>query len=1201
MEKLRQTNEIVLQRISEQVDDTILGFLPLTEVETDESIEGLRKALRERDIMHLFLLFPAGTAYALASAISQKKSRGVWILFANEFGIQGPTDLHEEVAERFQSVCKKIGLKNGEVSVDVPTVRPFIYQAGIRHYWIEPLLDALKSTLRNRPAPDLDDSNEIKLFAGLLSSKIYNNQASLREILCSEVGPMLTRRIVAAYLNGEQTLPAHLQPLLNELMEDSGHAHQRKSVLRTPYLYFDPVYQKISVVLPEIPARFRTEDTLWRINGLRYAVHSRKVLPVREIGADAFQIDLQHLAGEYEDRHFEVDAEISDTKPFRLFSEETGREYKLDHRLEEFRLPIGTYTVVMLSSVTPGESNDHELPGGLLTREMSIRPGLDAVSFAFGDRAWRLIPILKSGSYIHHTAANYVELNQGGRLHYGNDLGLVFYFPNTEEFSGTLTLGLECRELGNEATHDMTCDRPAGELYSFHSDLQVPVAAFLDALPPGIHRLRISMGNVSQRVEQSLWYWKGLRTLSPVLGFTCEAFPGNLDLQHSRGVERSGDHDLKIPASYSSHRIRLSLTRPAETLELPRTGVRAFLHHNADTETEVDPGEVLDVPPDDKRIAGFASGGYQSWDIKAKGKSIIRLTRSRKLHLTGLAGIVHHMGGSGDVVAVGEDGTRVPLMRLGKPLLADHLEHKWIEDVSEDEWTFEVGVKEGSALGVAFTNLSDAPWTAPDEVREILQWQGTLPETGELTAHNLFEVRYHLLEQAAAENALLRSFRLSLRIRYTDLQRGLWAIDFQQRLESGGIWSPLPCRENHGVSHLRILAYQKTTPAPEDSWWVRMRIELINRAHYPSSELKQQLAALNGETLDKALSALSRFNNWKYPAEIYRHPAQSLLKSTIWLARNTDLTAPEIQGVWWANAAEELSYFCRKREPSAVETNLLFSTRLKILYLPGANAHSFSDPGLMRSPVGRLLFVPASIHAAGGKTTWILKQTQSQSLPIEVVTSFANWPQVNADPSKKLKGFSLRQFLGDGNGGLYSGVVKYDENKDRALLNQVLSAAQLHDAIHHLNRRCCLLNEIVAADPNHVLGRITQRLLRLPPGFQAGGQTNTAARQLGWHENIQAFPWWVPPLLEKGSHDISFAERIAGLAWMTAALTRLHAHTPGGGPYLAWLDQSLRTDIDFPEQSIRLLLNFAPELLAFYIALFEISIDEPQTLRPDHA
>jgi hypothetical protein len=87
-----------------------------------------------------------------------------------------------------------LGLVIPESEEDVSADRnilPIIFQAGILHYWVDPLSETVLNFLEKNPCPDIEDEQQIAPFAMLLAERVPAAQARLRRTVESSVGPLV--------------------------------------------------------------------------------------------------------------------------------------------------------------------------------------------------------------------------------------------------------------------------------------------------------------------------------------------------------------------------------------------------------------------------------------------------------------------------------------------------------------------------------------------------------------------------------------------------------------------------------------------------------------------------------------------------------------------------------------------------------------------------------------------------------------------------------------------------------------------------------------------------------------------------------------------------------------------------------------------------------------------------------------------------
>lgn len=107
-----------------------------------------------------------------------------------------------ELSMALDVACRVLGLVMPDSEEETHTdrnLRPIIFQAGILHYWVNPLAGAVLNYLERNPCPDLEDEQQIVPFAHLLTERVPVAQARLRRTLASSVGPLVCRAILSAF------------------------------------------------------------------------------------------------------------------------------------------------------------------------------------------------------------------------------------------------------------------------------------------------------------------------------------------------------------------------------------------------------------------------------------------------------------------------------------------------------------------------------------------------------------------------------------------------------------------------------------------------------------------------------------------------------------------------------------------------------------------------------------------------------------------------------------------------------------------------------------------------------------------------------------------------------------------------------------------------------------------------------------------
>ena len=208
----------IMQLIGQSPSATILGLLPVEPSDQDGILE-LVKTLANGSFNRLAQLqeeYPAATGYAIALALSKGTTEAnFYNALENQLGVKIGMNRRQELSMAFDVACRALGLEMPDSEEDANAdrnLRPIIFQAGILHYWVEPLAAAVLSYLERNPCPDLEDEQQIVPFARLLAARVPAAQARLRRTLESSVGPLVCRAILSAFSSRDfDQLPPHLR------------------------------------------------------------------------------------------------------------------------------------------------------------------------------------------------------------------------------------------------------------------------------------------------------------------------------------------------------------------------------------------------------------------------------------------------------------------------------------------------------------------------------------------------------------------------------------------------------------------------------------------------------------------------------------------------------------------------------------------------------------------------------------------------------------------------------------------------------------------------------------------------------------------------------------------------------------------------------------------------------------------------------
>src|SRR5690625_5245055 len=1183
---VQDANQLVLDKINEAEEQMIFGFLPLKLCEQKTVIEAVKTALRQDCVRITGLLraTPAATGYALATAPSQYLTTGgiYWEPLERSLDSRIPNTQRTELPHLFRTICRNLGLLSGTLEqAGWTNIAPFIYQAGILPTWIDSLTHALQTTLRSRPAPDLEDPAALRAFADAIRARIHG-QANLGHLLESEVGPLLIRRIVTAYQQNDwELLPAHLKKKIYEAFI-SGRAVS----LRSPYLCFDPAFQSLQLVLPAVSSSITTPSSRWRIENREHAAWKETRIPLEELQQRNCSIELAELAAPYESLTFSVDARFNSDRPFRVFRSDNGRErtFSLNSNI---LLPPNSYTVVMSKNVATNDEDFVEENENFRQLDIDLRPGDDPLVLSTADERWTLQPRLKSGFYINHAVASTTILENGDLLHYGDELGSVGYLPTHGlNENSHIEFSIECeeRDLAKSAEIEIPDCLQRG-VYLFKSERQeLHTREFLSHLPSGIHRVKATLATHLERAEYVFWFWKGLRFISHHHGYQCDTWPENLNMTQSTGIRRI-NNNIGIQENYHGPSITLRLTTPDIELTLPRAGARAVIVDPENNFEEIaEPTEPIVVTANDPRTIRFESGGFTDWEIAAPNRQIITLNKQRTRYATSLNGLASEIAGSSTILAKSID-SEIHLLTLTKPLTATIPTRHPAPPELPQKWSFSVALQPNDIIGVSVTDLSDSPRLTPSSISALVDWD----DGKEISFEEIRIGAAAIVISATSEGESDAGFfNIDVKIFYDPehLEGEFWSIEFYHRSDPYSDWVPLSCAEPHGhYSTLGLFVSGKNRPTGDSSWWKHLRAASLSDLNDDEpTETKQILSAISDENLQDALKACRQLLNRKYPSTVWDDHAKHIRYIPIHLGENRYNVFDNSGPIWWHEATLDLAKYAAATSPPILH-QFLFAAQSGALRLP-------RDKTVLSSPYHRdiitaSLAVPAMIQEKGSLRNWLLPGMDKNHLSETVLQSFGNLSEAARNESIDLKNFCLNHFLKARNQGLYRETERLIDRQIQVKWPQpLLSGEHLLLCIQKLNRRSRIIYMATQKDTPHPLARVAQPLTRARNNLSWTGPQ--VAQLIGW-SNQNEESWWCPPGCEN-----PLVESVAALAWTVAASARLAAHRETSAESFNRVLEELSNSPDGANSRTNItrllshLLSLAPELYAFYVALFEL-------------
>ena len=1193
---LDTANTTVLHSIASLSDETILGFLPIPENDVESILASVQAAIRTRgsgEIISLLDEAPAATAYAMVVAASRTLTEGgqFWPALVNDLGLNVAVQRRQGLAEHFMMVCDFLGMVSGTLEkTRFIIAAPFIFQAGILHYWRKPLADALRQTLRSTPAPDLEDERAMRFFVGHLLNHIHG-QNLLCQLLKTPVGTLLCRRLIRAYVTDHwEVLPVYLQGPLREAFSEIG----RGAVLRSPYVAFDEARREMVIVLPAQSSSWASESSVWQINDRRYSGRRETRVPTSDLDSShaTATVGLRHLLRGASDQKFNLSVGLGAESPFRIFRRDTEREKRIPSS-DTIELPVGAYVVAMAAGVA---TNDEECViqcDGFRLLEFDLRPGDNPLTIHRGSDTWTITPLLQAGFYLDRGHTKTVQLEGDDPLHYGDSLGLVAYFPTSSIEHGTAwTFRFTCVDASLDVVKPLPPPVEVGSAYSFDDSLKGLTDDILARLSPGIHKLEITLSHSRGTVSRSLWYWRGLTRISDVSGFLCHTQPLNIDYSASRGVYQS-DVGLAFETQYHAPFVLLVLRNTRATLKLPHAGVKLSIFElGSEWEDEPNHTQALVVSDDDKRLVRLRAGGFQRWTIRGNDRELAFLDAAHQVRVLSLSGIAHEMGGAGRVCAVSERGRIIPLATLARPLLASTPLRTEDHGRGQEIWTFEMPKKDLCGLAVILTNLTDEPDAPASDPIPIVQVENDVLIHHETTAANEnivirtqdtpgrngahSDVGDALPSAEHVRSAGADTLRVEVLLTLAQLKDELWTLDFVRRGANDDDWLPLQCKEVHGASSMRLIASGTGFTPEEGTWWRRLR------------QPKATTTVTVGQ-LQRGLVASRHLLACKYPGSVWYAYGTKLENLPTVLSQQSVATPasgePSKAMIWWTEGAAELVDYASS-DSAPVARQFLFGCRRPALCLPRSLVRVLGA-SRSASPVLRSLDIPAQINAAGGLKNYILQGMHEMTVDENLVFAYDNFQKVDSGRDVDFRDFSLNTFLNGvagGKPGLGNRTEELNEQRMRLQVTRLLGPEHLLASTRALNRRCRPFATLAKDDIQNPLTSHLSSLESLYHGLETIAPTISSL--VDW--DLSGHNYWMPPLL-----DGAVSQKVAGLTWSLAAATRLTAHGRLSEKDFARLMGNLFTKgAEKSENVFRrrlcMLLSLGPELFAFYFGLFDL-------------
>lgn len=1169
--EIAEANELITSYLNSSPYQTILGLLPLSAEEERQVTQCTLAELAkwdEVDIItalkyQLFYGAPAATAYTLINAASKAIQAGTnnlfWEPFGNLLSIQIPFPSRSEFSKNFANSCNNLDILQPDASkIHDVYIAPFIAQAGIIHSHVEPLAKAIETGVKKYLLPDLEDMGDVRRFADELSEVIYHHPL-LKKLILSEAGPILVHKLLVAHAEDNfSLLPYHLHDPFKNAFQNAGGGVS----LRTPHLTFSHAHGLV-LRLPAQAEKLLGGNSYWKLAGEQVSAHETTDLPISRIPEGLEIIELRNLK-DFGTRQF-VWSTPQENGVY-LFNEKSGRQVSFKED-EITMVQPARFCVVMPHSATSNDGDYEENCGSWkLLPGVEIRPGGDPLIIKLGDKSWALHPELKGSIHRLDECSDYLILHDDERIvHFGDSTGLIACLPKSEDAQSEGNKSGACSiviHYGDKLTKEVEAvlDHDSSKDFDFIANLESALQEVITGLAPGLREIEVIVRSGKQSVKRRFWFWQGLKHFSKSLGFNCDRFPQNIETKHleHHGLMVNGTN-LDFVPGFNEPTIRLPLSDHRQ-LTFRRPGIEMFLLHEKSSQPErLRMGSRLGISADDTRQLLICSGGYEQWEILTKGECIRTLTPSRPNFQVSVSRLAAQFGDSGHFIARPAAGSQVSLFTYSSELLTTPLQ--MAETATEQSWTTQIS---SARIGVLRLKTYDYTGCLSPETQITELWQADSGEsTVRVDLHGGISISVTLSEGIL----LLRSCFVG-----EALSGKFLRIAFEFQEAGTDIWAPLECAETSGKSSL-TLVYDH--PGKVSAW------DLLRK--YSGAKLEGELSSNHlkwlEENLGELLRTCSKLSSIKYPGIVFAKQAKHLASLSFRLGACLQHNKA-VLSTWYHQGVCELDRLSKDSDQVIVR-RFLFSS-LPHSLTSEVNAIEIDPENT--SQVARSMLWSSYVESQGGRVALAQKAfSTSEALWHELTPAFGafeNFGAVIGGREQDFFHFRATKYFTD-----LQAEIKRLEPRDPDLDDApILSPRHYMLATRQLKRSDRLLRQSSLASSEHILNR---SFLPLTASHRA-----TETMVPGLNDKVGYKSATNGDSLCPGN---SFEEccprgrQLADLAWIWALTIRLKAH--GQIPettYENLLDALIPEDAGACN-SLSLVLNYASELFAFYVALIDFA------------
>jgi hypothetical protein len=1164
----------IMQLIGQCSSPTILGLLPVEPSDQDGILE-LVKTLANGSFNQLAKLqedYPAATSYAIALALSKGTTEAnFYNALESQMGVKFPMNRRQELSMALDVACRALGLVMPESEEDTTSdrnLRPIIFQAGILHYWVEPLASAVMSYLDRNPCPDLEDEQQVARLALLLAERVTANQARLRRTLESSVGPLVCRAILAAFSSRDfDQLPPHLREPMRETRKKTGGES-----IRSPYLRYNPEHGLIEVVLPKQSSRLADFNSCWVLGTNSYNALIERTLAVSDLPGTKCQIRLTGLRNKFQDQNFTIKLAPDEQDPFFVFRAADGRRLQVCVQ-RVIELPLGDYHMVLPLEHKTNEEDAFVVRGLFKAAKIEMFPGRDDLEISVEENKAVLRPRLGSDLLIHDKAGKKLQAVDGVALFYGDELEVQAFTPaDSIGDSEAMVFKIECLEnpavVPKNLLREKASTRGAYLFYDLSADLVRP---FLNDLPAGIHELHVTAEGRARSFSRRFCYWKGFRRTTKNFGFVCDDLPHNFDATTSVGVCKA-EKGLQISEDHQGSEVVIGVTRPGRTFTLAKPGLWLRLTDPERLDSRpIGLGKSIEVNSSEQLIV--ESGDTLPWEIRCGQTTLAVLKPGQAKQTLILGALLSQFGESCVLEGKNSAGQTQTLVAFSKASLARDLK---VEVPSGGQFyraSFRIGRSQVSEFDVKVSNFADE--NEVDHTQRIEVAQGEFAMTG--YASDVAKLKF-----TADGGDWVVEFEASL----ATLPAGVYFVDFKTRKEGQTRWQPLKVADKHGLSESRLVITTDPVCEQGSGTWGSVLKRASENPDLDAPDGASATVNIPEKELKPILDRLQSTLLFKYASQVWPS-IQWLDVALVRLCRDhyASWSDPAL-GIFADVAVTSLSQ--KSESTLSIYSTLVFGSQELVLTQRG---NTFAETGLPETEVGRAFREIGKLADAKSLKEYAAAHFLKGCAHGNLLNWFPNFLAVVSNREQEFKRFDHQRFFD------YLAERSQELDFKQAEINSdlLLTPGHFLMAIRALNRRFRPLEQ--ARNRNETGATLD----RLNSEIQACGnrldQVSPTVKGLVGFPNYRdlSIPICIAEsVLVQGVSDLLLT--VTGLARLTAngLLSR--------EKYLQRLGVLLNPE---GEQCARrthrlcLLLSLAPELFAFYMLFWDATLKPQATHERD--